>query len=124
LSSGFGIITPKNLIAIPFLFENSVVGVVELGSINSFSEQEIEYLNFVSDSIAIAIVSCLSPEKTSQLLEETQRQAEELEVQQEELRQSNDELLAKTDLLQQSEMTLKATARGTQSCKRGAWREG
>lgn len=107
LSSSFGSLTPANVIAVPFTFEKSVIGVVELGSVKSFSDQDIEFLSFVSDSIAIAIVSCLSREKTDLLLEETQRQAEELEVQQEELRQSNDELLAKTDLLQQSEMSLK-----------------
>ncbi len=107
LSSTFGSLSPANVIAVPFVFEKSVIGVIELGSLHEFSDQDVEYLNFVSDSIAIAIVSCLSREKTDQLLEETQRQAEELEVQQEELRQSNDELLAKTELLQQSEMVLK-----------------
>jgi signal transduction histidine kinase/DNA-binding response OmpR family regulator/CHASE3 domain sensor protein len=107
LSSSFGNVPPRNVIALPFLFEKSVIGVVELGTLQPFTEDEVEYLNFVSDSIAIAVVSCLAREKTNQLLEETQRQAEELEVQQEELRQSNDELLAKTELLQQSEMALK-----------------
>jgi CheY-like chemotaxis protein/signal transduction histidine kinase/CHASE3 domain sensor protein len=107
LSTAFGVVAPKNVVAIPFIFENAVTGVVELGSTNAFSEQEIDYLKFVSDSIAIAIVASLAREKTDQLLEETQRQAEELEVQQEELRQSNDELLVKTEMLQISETTLK-----------------
>lgn len=107
LSTSFGAVSPSSIIAVPFIYENSVIGVIELGSVKAFTDQEVEYLEFVSDSIAIAMISCLAREKTDMLLEETQRQAEELEVQQEELRQSNDELLAKTELLQESEMVLK-----------------
>ncbi len=106
-NTSFGSITPVEIIAYPFLFEDNVVGVIELGAIRKVTAQQLDYLKLVSDSIAIAITSARSREEVKELLEETQRQSEELEVQQEELRQSNDELHAKTDLLLQSELELK-----------------
>ena len=108
LNSAFGTVKPKNIIAIPFLFEGQVIGVIELGCINHFTPLQQQYLQIVVNSIAIAIVSAKIREQTRELLEETQRQAEELEVQQEELRQANEELLAKTEMLQDSEGELKA----------------
>jgi CheY-like chemotaxis protein len=107
LNTGFGETAPKNIIAMPFVFENAVVGVIELGSMHEFDDLKKQYLRLVADSIAIAVTSSQAREKTKELLEETQRQAEELTVQQEELRQSNDELHAKTEQLERSEGELK-----------------
>ena len=108
IKTGFGDLKPKSIIVVPFSFEGKVIGVVELGSIYPFSRQQQEFIDIVSDSIAIAITSAQIREKTKELLEETQRQAEELEQQQEELRMANEELLAKTELLVKSEGSLKA----------------
>jgi CheY-like chemotaxis protein len=108
INTTFGKVRPKNIIAVPFISDGKVVGVVELGSIHSFTALHQEYLRIVSNSIAIAIASSQSREKTNSLLEETQRQAEELEAQQEELRQANEELHAKTELLERSEAILKS----------------
>jgi len=107
LHTGFGEALPKNIIAVPFVFENAVVGVIELGSMHDFDDLKKQFLQLVTDSIAIGVTSSQAREKTKELLEETQRQAEELTVQQEELRQSNDELHAKTELLERSELELK-----------------
>ncbi|SHH17222.1 Signal transduction histidine kinase [Chryseolinea serpens] len=107
MHTGFGETAPKNIIAMPFVFENAVVGVIELGSLHEFDDLKKQYLGLVADSIAIAVTSSQAREKTKELLEETQRQAEELTVQQEELRQSNDELHAKTEQLERSEGELK-----------------
>ncbi|MCW3085186.1 MAG: signal transduction histidine kinase [Bacteroidetes bacterium] len=108
LHTGFGEVRPKSILATPCSYEGVVTGVIELGSPHDFTEIQKEYLQTVLDSIAIAIVSAQSREKTKELLEETQRQAEELEVQQEELKQSNEELHIKTELLERSESELKA----------------
>lgn len=105
--STFGSITPASIMAIPFSFENKVAGVIELGSLTSFTPQQQQFIETVSDSIAICIASAQAREEVNDLLEETQRQAEELEAQQHELRQINEELHTKTDLLERSEATLK-----------------
>ncbi|PZR36575.1 MAG: histidine kinase [Azospira oryzae] len=107
VNTSFGEVVPSHLLAFPLLFEDQVVGVIELGALKEIAEEQQDYLRVVSDSIAIAVISARSREEVRSLLEETQRQAEELEAQQEELRQSNEELHAKTDLLLQSEIELK-----------------
>jgi CheY-like chemotaxis protein/CHASE3 domain sensor protein/GAF domain-containing protein len=108
INTSFGNITPQNIIALPFLFENSIAGVIELGAIHNFTPIQLEFLSIITDSIAIAISSSHVRQQTKELLEETQRQAEELESQQEELKQTNETLHAKTQLLENSEMELKA----------------
>lgn len=107
IHSGLGQTAPSNLIIFPFLYDGEVKGVIEIGSMRSFSDIDIQFLQLVSENIAIAFHSNESRSKLKDLLEETQRQAEELETQQEELRQSNEELHEKTDLLERSEAELK-----------------
>lgn len=108
ITTGFGSIVPKHIVATPLVFENKIIGVIELGTLNNITELHQQYLNLVADSISIAVTSSQSREKTKDLLEETQRQAEELTAQQEELRQTNEELHTKTELLERSEAELKA----------------
>ncbi|MBL0740776.1 response regulator [Chryseolinea lacunae] len=108
VNTTFGAVRPQFILAFPFLFENVVIGVVELGSLKAFNEQQLEYLQRVSDSIAVAVMSSQARESAKSLLEETLRQAEELEVQQDELKKFNDELHAKTEMLERSEVELKA----------------
>jgi len=107
-STSFGELLPRHILAAPVIFEDAVIGVIEMGSINGFSQLQQEYLQVVIDHIAVAISSSQAREKTAELLEETQRQAEELEAQQEELKQTNEELHEKTELLERSEAELKA----------------
>jgi CheY-like chemotaxis protein/HAMP domain-containing protein/putative methionine-R-sulfoxide reductase with GAF domain len=108
INSGLGNAVPQNIAVFPFLYEDEVKGVIELGASHQFSELDIQFLTMVGNNIAIAFNAAQSRERLKELLEETQRQAEELEVQQEELKQSNEELLEKTGLLENSETELKA----------------
>jgi CheY-like chemotaxis protein/CHASE3 domain sensor protein/putative methionine-R-sulfoxide reductase with GAF domain len=108
LNTSLGIIKPGCIVAQPLLFENKVVGVLELGALHDFSTLKLDYLRLISGPAGIAIVSAQARKRTADLLEETQHLAEELNAQQEELRQSNDELYQKTSLLEESEQELKA----------------
>jgi len=83
---------PKHLLITPFMFEGKTVGVIEIGSLNDFSETEKEFINASMDSIAISVNSAVSRKRIQELLEETQVQTEELQSQQEELKQMNEEL--------------------------------
>jgi CheY-like chemotaxis protein/CHASE3 domain sensor protein/putative methionine-R-sulfoxide reductase with GAF domain len=108
ISSSFGEALPKNILVVPFIFGDTVAGVIELGSFHDFTGLQQQYLDIVANNIAIAITSSKSREKAKELLEETQLQAEELQVQQEELEQSNEELQTKTEMLEKSETELKS----------------
>ena len=108
IDTGIGAVKPQNIIAVPLVHEDSLVGVIELGTITAFTELQKLYLESILMPVSIGLAAGLAREEMKKLLEETQRQAEELEAQQEELRQSNDNLHAKTFLLEQSESNLKA----------------
>ncbi|HEY9044827.1 MAG TPA: response regulator [Ohtaekwangia sp.] len=107
ISSSLGHIVPTCALVYPFMHMGKVKGVLELGAAHTFSRLDLEYLQMVSNNIAIAFNSAQSRTRLESLLEETQHQAEELESQQEELRQFNDELLEKLESIAQSEAELK-----------------
>jgi len=96
----------KQFIVIPFVNNNIVVGVMELGMIVGLSENKIKFLETAANDIALSILTLQSHLKVIELLKHTQEQAKELEVQQEELRQTNEELQEQTTALKISEENL------------------
>ncbi|MDP8201786.1 MAG: cache domain-containing protein [Candidatus Tenebribacter burtonii] len=102
INSTFGEFVPKTLLIAPFMFENNVLGIMELGSINEFTALEIEFIKSTLENIAIAFNSTLSREQLKMILEKTNKQAEKLKEQQEELRASNEELEEQTEELRAS----------------------
>jgi len=81
--------------------------VVELGSLQDFSDRDREFLSRVTQTIAIVLEAVESRVKMATLLERTQQQAEEMQVQEEELRQTNEELEEQTKALKESEDELR-----------------
>lgn len=106
INSAIGDTTPRNIVVSPFLYQDTLTGVIELGSFREFTDDHLEFLRRSMESIAIGFNSALSGNKIKYLLEESQQQAEELQVQQEELRTKNEELAAQTDALRSSEAKL------------------
>ncbi len=104
--SSSGLYFPKQVIVTPLVFNETLIGVLELSSINSYSDIEIEFLKQAADIIAINISSAINLVKTKELLQKTQDQAGELQVQQEELRVMNEELTEHTKVLTESEKIL------------------
>ncbi|EOR96059.1 Signal transduction histidine kinase [Arcticibacter svalbardensis MN12-7] len=100
-------IRPNNIIAFPILFENHIKGVIELGSVNTFSNLDFEYFDSVSHSSGIVIHTAQNRSKLQELLEETQAQTEELQAQHSELENLNTELEAQAQKLQASEEELR-----------------
>lgn len=118
IQSGLGESVPANVLVVPLIFEDSLKGVVEIGSLHALSELQQTFISQVSHAIALAINTAESRAKMQVLLEQTQTQteelqtqteelqtqAEELQTQQEELHQTNEELETKTqDLERQKE---------------------
>lgn len=99
IHSALGEIVPDSIICSPLLYENEVNGVIELGSLQAFTDLQLAFLDQSAERIAIAIHTAQAREQMSELLEESQAQAEELETKQEELRVSNEELEQKNDEL-------------------------
>jgi signal transduction histidine kinase len=107
INSTFGNFVPKNLLIFPFKFQNKVLGIIEIGTINHFSDREIELIEELEKTVGAAISSACYHLKLENLLQQTQAQAEELQAQQEDLLSVNSELEMQTHRLQASEEELR-----------------
>ena len=81
------------------LFENKVKAVIELASLDVFSETHLDFLSQLTESIGIVLNTIETNTRTEELLAQSQSLAGELKIQQEELRRTNDELQDKALLL-------------------------
>ncbi|MDM8565714.1 ATP-binding protein [Candidatus Halobeggiatoa sp. HSG11] len=97
--SGTGHAIPHNIIIVPIVYNHTLKGVIELGSLQPFPADIQQFLATITENIAISIISAQSRIKMSQLLTQSQRQTEELATQQEELRATNEELYAQQEEL-------------------------
>ena len=113
--SASGEALPRHILALPFLLEGKVKGVIELGSFVAPDSFALELLNRIIDTLAIAINMAQSRRSRNTLLNQTQQQAEELQSQQEELHAGNEELREQTEALKTSERQLQQQAEELQS---------
>ncbi|MEX2490883.1 MAG: response regulator [Nitrospirales bacterium] len=108
IASALGETQPKHILLLPVLFENTLVGVIELASINGFSDVHLTFLKQLAFNAGVIINSISASSRTEELLEETrmaaeelQRNEEELKTQQEEMEASNEALEEKTKALEE-----------------------
>src|SRR3712207_5421174 len=113
VTSGLGESAPKNIVALPVLFEEQVLGVIELASFQRFSEIHQQFLDQLVETIGVVLSTIIANQRTEQLLQqsqsltqELQSQSEELQSQQEELKRSNAELEEQAKSLKASEELL------------------
>ncbi len=99
ISSGLGQASPRALVVLPIAFEDQILGVLELASLQRFSPVHLDFLDQLTESIGIVLHTIEVNMRTQALLEQSQSLAYELQVQQEELRQANEELQEKARLL-------------------------
>ncbi|NDY73798.1 response regulator [Desulfobacter hydrogenophilus] len=107
ITSGMGNRVPKHLIIVPFVFNNQVEAVMELGSLTPLTEQQNLFIADTADNIAVVIAAARSRQNLNTALVQTRQQAEELQKQQEELQAANEEMEEQTQLLMASENKLK-----------------
>ncbi|MGW1590351.1 HAMP domain-containing protein [Streptomyces sp. NPDC002386] len=106
ISSGLGQVEPTALLLLPILFEEQVLGVIELASVTTFTPVQRDFLQQLVDTIGVNVNTIVANARTDELLEESQRltselrsRSAELQARQEELQQSNAELEDKASLL-------------------------
>ncbi|MFJ5259682.1 HAMP domain-containing protein [Streptomyces sp. NPDC088387] len=106
INSGLGEAAPSTIVIIPILFEDNLLGVIELASFSRFSDVHLAFFDQFVNTIGVAINTIIANSRTESLLGESQRLAmqlqersDELQKQQAELRRSNAELEDKAALL-------------------------
>jgi signal transduction histidine kinase/HAMP domain-containing protein len=106
ISSGLGEAPPAHVIVLPVLFEDRVLGVIELASFQPFTQIQKDFLGQITDMIAVSVNTISVNTKTEGLLKQSQELTEqlrersaELENRQRALELSNAELEEKSDRL-------------------------
>ncbi|WP_223067778.1 response regulator [Paenibacillus caui] len=108
--SATGESVPRVVIIHPIVFEEELLGVVEIASLDEFTKVEEQLLNELTANLGVILNNIAGRLKIEELLrdsqaltEELQAQSEELQTQQDELRRSNDSLEKQAAALKRSE---------------------
>ncbi|MGG3506034.1 response regulator [Paenibacillus lautus] len=110
VESAWGSSKPVSVMIYPILFENEVMGVMELAAFEETTSLQQQLISQLSQSLGIILNNITGRLRVEQLLresqamtEELQVQSEELQTQQEELRRTNENLEEQTNALKRSE---------------------
>jgi two-component system sensor histidine kinase/response regulator len=107
IGSGLGSAPPAQVLALPLLSKNLLLGVLEIAAFRPYQERERALLDELLPVVGMSFEVLQRNLRTQELLAQTQEQARQLEEQTDELTQSQEELLAQKDQLleQQAELT-------------------
>ncbi|MEW6602460.1 MAG: ATP-binding protein, partial [Nitrospirota bacterium] len=106
VGTGIGDFLPKEIIAMPLLFRDEVMAVLELASINGFSEDGLKIIEQVAPQLAIGINTVKAHAVQRVLSEELHKSNEELQSMNEELQSMNEEAQAMNEELQSQQKEL------------------
>jgi HAMP domain-containing protein/signal transduction histidine kinase/DNA-binding response OmpR family regulator len=95
--SGLGEASPLSIVVLPVLFEEQVLGILELASFRIFSDVNQAFLEQIVETVGVVLSTIIANSRTEELLKESQRLTQELQSQSEELQSQQDEL-KKTNL--------------------------
>jgi HAMP domain-containing protein/putative methionine-R-sulfoxide reductase with GAF domain len=98
VGSGLGEADAASALVMPVLFEDQVLGVIELGALRPFTDVNRDFLDRIAETIGVVINTIRANMRTEELLEQSQSLTQELQKQSEELRNTNDELQEKARL--------------------------
>jgi signal transduction histidine kinase/HAMP domain-containing protein len=99
ISSAIGEARPVNVMIVPIVFEDQVLGVIEAGSVWPFTQVHRDFLEQLMETIGVNVNTMIANARTDALLEQSQRLTAELQARQQELQSSNAELADKAALL-------------------------
>src|SRR5271166_1295932 len=106
ISSGLGEASPSSLAVLPILFEDQVLGVIELASFTPFTPVQTDFLGQLTETLGVNVNTIVANSRTDALLDESQRltaelqaRSVELQAQQDKLQRSNAELEDKAEQL-------------------------
>jgi HAMP domain-containing protein/signal transduction histidine kinase len=102
IASAIGEARPVNVMIVPIVFEDQVLGVIEAGSLWPFTQVHRDFLEQLMETIGVNVNTMIANARTDALLEQSQRLTAELQARQQELQRSNAELADKAWELDQA----------------------
>ncbi|HEU0318635.1 MAG TPA: ATP-binding protein, partial [Solirubrobacteraceae bacterium] len=85
ISSGLGEARPANIIVMPLLFEEQLLGVIELASLAPYSSVHRTFLGQLMETLGVVLNTIMANMRTEELLQQSQSLTQELQNQSEEL---------------------------------------
>ncbi len=85
ISSGLGEARPANIIVMPLLFEEQLLGVIELASLAPYSGVHRTFLGQLMETLGVVLNTIMANMRTEELLQQSQSLTQELQNQSEEL---------------------------------------
>ncbi len=119
VGSGLGEAGAAGLLVMPVLFEDQVLGVIELAAIRPFSAVNRDFLDRLTDTIGVVLNTIRANMRTEELLSQSQGLTQELQKQSEELRTTNDELEEKARLLSEQNQDIEIKNDEIELARRG-----
>jgi HAMP domain-containing protein/signal transduction histidine kinase/CheY-like chemotaxis protein len=119
VGSGLGEATAAGVLVMPVLFEDQVLGVIELASIRPFSDVNRDFLLRLAETIGVVLNTIRANMRTEELLTQSQGLTHELQKQSEELREANDELQEKARLLSEQNRDIEIKNEEIELARRG-----
>ncbi|MFC9133395.1 HAMP domain-containing protein, partial [Streptomyces sp. NPDC057099] len=99
INSGLGTARPASIVILPIIFEDEVLGVIELASLSKFNDVHLAFIDQFVNTIGVSTNTIIANSRTESLLSESQRLTSELRERSDELQRSNAELEEKAALL-------------------------
>jgi signal transduction histidine kinase/CheY-like chemotaxis protein/HAMP domain-containing protein len=119
IKGGLGEAPPADIVVLPVLFEEQVLGVIEIASFLPYSEQHLIFLDQLVSTIGVVLNTIIANTRTEELLAQSQRLTQELQVQSDELQRTNAELQEKAQLLTEQSQDLEAKNREIELARLG-----
>ncbi|WP_338763837.1 HAMP domain-containing protein [Massilia sp. METH4] len=110
VSSGLGSAPPTNIVVLPILFEQQVKAVIEIASLDRFTETHLSFLDQLMESIGVVLNTIEANSRTESLLTQSQSLAQELQ-------QTNQELAEKARLLSEQNIEVERKNREVEQAK-------
>jgi len=110
VSSGLGAAPPTNIVVLPILFEQEVKAVIEIASLDRFTETHLWFLDQLMESIGVVLNTIEANSRTESLLTQSQSLAQELQ-------QTNLELAEKARLLSEQNIEVERKNREVEQAK-------
>jgi PAS domain-containing protein len=107
ITSGLGEANPNALLIMPLQANNVIYGVIEIASFHELKDYQIDFIEKLSESIAITISTVQNSDKNRKLLDESQMFAELMKAQEEEMRQNMEELTATQEEMRRVQLDIK-----------------
>src|SRR6266508_2283701 len=101
IGSGLGKASPRGVMALPVLFEEQVLAVIELASFRTFTLVNQTFLEQIVETVGVVLNTIIATMRTEELLEQSQSLAEELQSQSRELQNQQEELQRTNEELQE-----------------------